>query len=139
MIFLHPMSQWELYSEFKNGVNIGGQIKYVWLFGIIGVFILMLACINFMNLSTARSRKRAREVGIRKAIGSERSQLIHQFFTESYLVVFLAFLVALLLVELLLPPFNAVAGKKIEALWVTSATADPCSGSLAWLLLGSPD
>jgi putative ABC transport system permease protein len=130
MIFLHPMSQWELYSEFKNGVNIGGQIKYVWLFGIIGVFILMLACINFMNLSTARSGKRAREVGIRKAIGSERSQLIHQFFTESYLVVFLAFLVALLLVELLLPPFNAVADKKIEALWATSATARP----LFWLI-----
>ncbi|WP_174260179.1 ABC transporter permease [Spirosoma endbachense] len=115
--FLHPMSKWELYGEFKNGMNIGGQIKYVWMFGIIGIFVLMLACINFMNLATARSEKRAKEVGIRKAIGSVRSQLVNQFFAESYLVVFLAFLVAVLLVLLLLPPFNEVADKKIEFLW----------------------
>ena len=73
VLFLHPMSQWHLYSEFKDGKNIGGGIKYVWMFGIIGVFVLLLACINFMNLSTARSEKRAKEVGIRKAIGSLRS------------------------------------------------------------------
>jgi putative ABC transport system permease protein len=115
--FLHPMSKWELYGEFKNGVNTGGQIKYVWMFGIIGVFVLMLACINFMNLATARSEKRAKEVGIRKAVGSVRSQLVNQFFAESYLVVLLAFLVAVLLVLLLLPPFNEVADKKIEFLW----------------------
>jgi putative ABC transport system permease protein len=78
--FLQPMSKWHLYSEFKNGVNVGGAIQYVWLFGVIGVFVLLLACINFMNLSTARSEKRAKEVGIRKAIGSLRSQLIYQFF-----------------------------------------------------------
>ncbi|HEY4194550.1 MAG TPA: ABC transporter permease, partial [Mucilaginibacter sp.] len=81
-LFLQPMSKWHLYDEFKNGINTGGRIQYVWLFGIIGIFVLLLACINFMNLSTARSEKRAREVGIRKAIGSLRSQLIYQFFSE---------------------------------------------------------
>ena len=82
------MSKWHLYGEFKNGVNMGGAIQYVWLFGIIGSFVLMLACINFMNLSTARSQKRAREVGIRKAVGSLRQQLIGQFYMESVLVAF---------------------------------------------------
>jgi putative ABC transport system permease protein len=76
-LFLEPMSKWHLYDEFKDGKNTGGKIQYVWLFGIIGVFVLLLACINFMNLSTARSEKRAREVGIRKAIGSLRRQLIY--------------------------------------------------------------
>ena len=86
-VFLQPMSKWNLYNEFKNGVNTGGNIQYVWLFGIIGIFVLMLACINFMNLATARSEKRAKEVGIRKTVGSLRWQLIKQFFAESYLVV----------------------------------------------------
>jgi ABC-type lipoprotein release transport system permease subunit len=111
------MSKWNLYSEFKNGVNTGGNIQYVWLFGIIGIFVLTLACINFMNLSTARSEKRAKEVGIRKTVGSLRSQIIKQFFAESYLVVLLAFVLCLVLVALLLPPFNDVAGKKIEIAW----------------------
>ncbi|HKO80226.1 MAG TPA: ABC transporter permease, partial [Chitinophagaceae bacterium] len=83
VVFLHPMRKWNLYSEFKNGLNSGGNIQYVWLFGIIGVFVLMLACINFMNLTTARSEKRAKEVGIRKTVGSIRWQLIKQFFAES--------------------------------------------------------
>ena len=91
VVFLQPMSKWNLYNEFKNGVNTGGNIQYVWLFGIIGIFVLMLACINFMNLATARSEKRAKEVGIRKTVGSLRWQLIKQFFAESYLVVLLAF------------------------------------------------
>jgi len=117
VVFLQPMSKWNLYSEFKNGVNTGGSIQYVWLFGIIGVFVLTLACINFMNLSTARSEKRAKEVGIRKTVGSLRSQIIKQFFAESYLVVLLAFVLCLVLVGLLLPPFNDVAGKKIEIAW----------------------
>src|SRR4029077_17420080 len=85
-LFLQPMSNWHLYSEFKNGVNVGGAIQYVWMFGIIGVFVLFLACINFMNLSTAQSEKRAKEVGIRKTIGSLRGQLIYQFFCESLLI-----------------------------------------------------
>ena len=85
-LVVHPMNRWHLYSEFKNGKVSGGRIQFVWLFGIIGVFVLLLACINFMNLSTARSEKRAKEVGIRKAIGSVRSQLIGQFLSESILV-----------------------------------------------------
>lgn len=116
-VFLHPMSKWHLYSEFKNGKNTGGRIEFVWLFGIIGVFVLMLACINFMNLSTARSEKRAKEVGIRKSIGSMRSQLISQFFSESLVVALLAFVVALILVQMILPFFNQVADKKLALLW----------------------
>jgi putative ABC transport system permease protein len=113
VVFLHSMSQWHLYSEFKNGINVGGRIEFVWLFGIIGVFVLLLACINFMNLSTARSERRAKEVGIRKSIGSVRAQLISQFFSESLVVTLLAFIVALLFVQLMLPNFNEVADKKL--------------------------
>jgi len=116
-LFLHPMSKWHLYSDFKNGVNTGGRIQYVWMFGIIGSFVLLLACINFMNLSTARSEKRAREVGIRKVIGSLRGQLIGQFFTESLIVVVFAFALSILLVGLSLPFFNEVANKKLSILW----------------------
>lgn len=116
-VFLQPMRKWNLYNEFKNGVNTGGNIRYVWLFGMIGIFVLILACINFMNLATARSEKRAKEVGIRKAIGSLRSQLIKQFFAESYVVVLLSFVFCLILVALLLPLFNDVAGKKISMPW----------------------
>ena len=118
-VFLQPMRKWNLYNEFKNFFNTGGNIQYVWLFGIIGIFVLMLACINFMNLATARSEKRAKEVGIRKAIGSLRLQLIKQFLAESYLVVLLAFVLCLILVALLLPLFNDVAGKKIEIAWAS--------------------
>jgi putative ABC transport system permease protein len=117
VIFLHPMSKWHLYDDFKNGVNTGGAIQYAWLFGIIGVFVLLLACINFMNLSTARSEKRAKEVGIRKAIGSARRQLIVQFYAESLLISVLAFLLSLLLAQLSLPLFNDVAGKHMTILW----------------------
>jgi len=112
-VFLNPMDRWHLFSEFKNGVSVSGRIQYVWLFGLIGLFVLLLACINFMNLSTARSEKRAKEVGIRKAIGSLRSELIAQFFCESLLIAFLAFFLSLLLVQLILPFFNDVAGKKM--------------------------
>ena len=97
----------------KMVVNVGGRITYVWLFGIIGSFVLLLACINFMNLSTARSEKRAREVGIRKAIGSLRSQLIAQFFGESMFYVFIAFILSLFFAEASLGFFNQVADKKM--------------------------
>ena len=117
LVFLHPMSKWHLYSDFKNGINTGGRIEFVWLFAIIGLFVLLLACINFMNLSTARSEKRAKEVGIRKAIGSVRGQLIVQFFSESLLVVTFAFLLSLVLVMIILPFFNEVADKKMAILW----------------------
>jgi putative ABC transport system permease protein len=105
-VFLQPMSKWHLYSEFKNGVNTGGRIQYIWLFGIIGMFVLLLACINFMNLSTARSEKRAREVGIRKSVGSLRMQLIFQFYIESLVVAVFAFAFSIVLVQLILPFFN---------------------------------
>ena len=116
-VFLHPMCKWHLYSDFKNGFNVGGRITYVWLFGIIGCFVLLLACINFMNLSTARSEKRAREVGIRKAIGSLRHQLIVQFFGESMLYVVLAFILSLFFVQAGIDFFNDVAGKKMTIPW----------------------
>ncbi|HTJ50433.1 MAG TPA: ABC transporter permease [Cyclobacteriaceae bacterium] len=116
-IFLHPMSDWHLQSEWKDGINVGGRIQSVWLFGIIGVFVLLLACINFMNLSTARSEKRAKEVGIRMTIGSVRSQLISQFLIESFCVVIIAFMLAVMIVILLLPMFNDLAGKRIIINW----------------------
>jgi len=116
-VFLQPMSKWHLYGDFKNGINTGGRIQYVWLFGIIGIFVLLLACIDFMNLSTARSEKRAKEVGVRKAVGSGRRQLIAQFFSESFMVVILAFFLSLVLVVLALPFFNDVADKKLLMLW----------------------
>jgi putative ABC transport system permease protein len=118
VVFLHPMSKWRLYSDFKNGVNTGGRISNVWLFGVIGGIVLVLACINFMNLSTARSEKRAKEVGIRKAIGSVRKQLVTQFFAESILIAFLAFLLSILLVFLIIPSFNTVADKRISLPWL---------------------
>lgn len=116
-VFLHPMNKWHLYSEFKNGINTGGAIQFVWMFAVIGAFVLLLACINFMNLSTARSEKRAKEVGIRKTLGSLRKQLISQFFSESLMVSVFAFLISLLVVQLTLPWFNQVAEKKMSILW----------------------
>jgi putative ABC transport system permease protein len=112
-LFVQPMSHWHLYGEYKNGVNTGGEITFVWLFGTIGVFVLLLACINFMNLSTARSEGRAKEIGLRKTIGSHRGQLIIQFLTESILVVTIAFTVAIALVIGALPVFNNWTGKEI--------------------------
>ena len=117
VVFLQPMSKWHLYAAFKNGVNTDGRIEFVWLFGIIGFFVLLLACINFMNLSTARSEKRAKEVGIRKAIGSLRIQIIRQFYAESLLVTVFSFVASLILVQLTLPFFNSVADKQITILW----------------------
>jgi ABC-type antimicrobial peptide transport system permease subunit len=113
VLFVHPMSRWHLYSEWDKTGKAGGRIEYVWLFGIVGGFVLVLACINFMNLATARSEKRAKEVGIRKTMGSLRGQLIGQFFGESLLVVAFAFAGALLLIVLLLPAFNGLAGKQM--------------------------
>jgi putative ABC transport system permease protein len=116
-LFLEPMRKWHLYEEYKNGVNVGGKIRYVWMFGLVGAFVLLLACINFMNLSTARSEKRAKEVGIHKAIGSLRGQLVARFYCESILVALMALVVCLLLVQAILPFFNEVAAKKITILW----------------------
>jgi putative ABC transport system permease protein len=116
-LFLQPMSKWHLHSEFKNGKLAGGRVRIVWLFAIIGIFVLLLACINFMNLSTARSEKRSREVGIRKTVGSLRRQLVVQFISESVILALLALLVSILLVQLALPAFNGLADKQVSIPW----------------------
>ncbi|MEM9823350.1 MAG: ABC transporter permease, partial [Bacteroidota bacterium] len=116
-VFLFPMKNWYLRDQFKDGANVGGRIQYVWLFGLISVFVLFLACINFMNLSTARSEKRAREVGVRKAIDSRRGQLIAQFFSESILIVSFAFILALSIIQFSLPSFNEIANKQLSIPW----------------------
>jgi ABC-type antimicrobial peptide transport system permease subunit len=113
-VIIHPMSKWRLYSDFENGVNTGGFIKYVRMFGILGLVVLLIACINFMNLSTARSEKRAKEVGVRKAVGSSRKQLIRQFLSESMFISFLAFLFALAIVAIALPYFNRLTEKEMS-------------------------
>ena len=114
-VFIQPMSKWHLYSKFENRVNVTSEaLKFVWFYGIIGVFVLLLACINFMSLSTARSEKRAREVGVRKAIGSSRGQLIGQFFMESLLMAACSYLLAIALVQLSLYSFNEIADKTLS-------------------------
>jgi putative ABC transport system permease protein len=113
-IMLHSLKDWHLRSEFKNGKISGGFIDYVRMFGIIGILVLLIACINFMNLSTARSERRAREVGVRKAIGSQRSDLIFQFLTESFLITFIAFMLSIVIVQLVIPAFNTLAGNNIR-------------------------
>jgi len=124
-ILLHPFNNLNLYTEFENGKAVGGRIQFVWLFGIIALFVLLLACINFMNLSTARSEKRAKEVGIRKAMGSLRRHLVGQFLSESIVFAVLAFILALVLVQLSLPFFNSLADKQMSIIW---------SNPLFWLL-----
>jgi putative ABC transport system permease protein len=116
----NPMKDWHLYSTYDW--NDGGKLSdkplnFVLVVATIGAFVLMLACINFMNLSTARSEKRAREVGVRKSMGSARSQLISQFFSESYLVVLLAFVLAIAFASVALPYFNDLAGKQMRMPW----------------------
>jgi ABC-type antimicrobial peptide transport system permease subunit len=118
-MFLYPMDRWRLYSSFENGSEDGGRIEYVRLFAIIAGFILLIACINFMNLSTARSEKRAREVGIRKTVGAQRTSLIGQFVGESVLLAFISFLIALCIVQLSLPAFNELVGKQLSLHFLT--------------------
>lgn len=112
-MFLYPMNRWRLYSNFKNGKEDGGLITMVRLFIIIASLILLIACINFMNLSTARSEKRAREVGIRKVVGARRIGLIGQFISESILLAFLGGILAIGIVALALPGFNKLADKEL--------------------------
>lgn len=113
VLLLHPMEKWHLYSTFTNGVNTGGQIQYIWMFGLIGFFVLLLACINFMNLSTARSSKRAKEVGILKTIGSAKKQLVLRFLGESIIITIIAFIISLVLVQISLPWFNTLISADI--------------------------
>ncbi len=115
-----PLDKLHLYSQFENGQATGGLIGYVRLFGMIGIFVLLLACINFMNLSTARSEKRAKEVAIRKTLGSVRLKLVVQFLVESVVVTLFAFVLALLLSWFLLPFFNSLSQKQLLMPWNTT-------------------
>jgi ABC-type antimicrobial peptide transport system permease subunit len=112
-MFLYPMSRWRLYSSFKGAAEDGGRIEFVKLSAIIAAFILLIACINFMNLNMARSEKRAKEVGIRKVVGARKGSLIGQFLGESVLLSFLAAILAFGLVQFSLPAFNRVTDKSI--------------------------
>jgi putative ABC transport system permease protein len=111
--FLYPLLRWRLYSNFENGIEQGGMSDYVQLFTVLAVFIIVIACINFMNLATARSERKAREVGIRKSIGSRRSQLIFQFIGESLIITTISFIIAVIAAQLLLPSYNTLVEKKL--------------------------
>jgi predicted lysophospholipase L1 biosynthesis ABC-type transport system permease subunit len=110
---LQSFDQHYLHSEFKNGYPAGGRIEYVHLFRLIAIFILLIACINFMNLTTARSVKRAKEIGVRKVMGAVRSVLIRQFIGEAVLLTLISMAGALILTSLALPAFNQLTGKTI--------------------------
>ena len=127
-VTVQPMKDWRLYSDYRNGVAVGGLIDYIRLFSITGIFVLLIACINFMNLSTARSGKRAREVGVRKVIGGTRKGLVLQFLIESLVLTFFAFVLSLLLVYLLLPAFNALTKTSIRI---------PYTKPGFWIIMGS--
>lgn len=112
-LFLYPLLRWRLHGSFENGVETGGMNDYVQMFSIIAIFIIVIACINFMNLATARSERRAREVGVRKSVGSRRYELIMQFIGESLFISFIAFAIAILMAQLLLPFYNDLVQKKL--------------------------
>lgn len=112
--FLFPLSKTHLYNEFENGKLVGGDIDQVKLFAFLALCVLLVACINYMNLSTARSEKRAREVGVRKALGSSRKTIMGQFMIESFMLSFFSMLIAFALVEVSLPYFNNLLAIKIE-------------------------
>ncbi|HVX27437.1 MAG TPA: ABC transporter permease, partial [Parafilimonas sp.] len=113
-IILDNVANWHLYENFDKGKLTTGFIQYVNIFTIIGILVLLIACINFINLTTARSEKRAREVGVRKAIGSGKSHLIFQFLIESVLLTFIAFIFSLLFVQVTLPAFNTLTNSDIK-------------------------
>lgn len=115
-VWLMPMDQWHLHSDFdpNTGGFSNGPVQFVYLIAVIGAFVLLLACINFMNLATASSERRMREVGVRKVVGSLRSQLIGQFYSESFVVVFLALFISLIITSIALPSFNELAGKQMQ-------------------------
>ena len=109
---LFPMTDIHLNSDKDNDLEANGDIKYVFIFSVVGLFILILACINFMNLATARSANRAKEVGVRKAMGA--LQLINQFISDALLIAVLAFLIAYLISFLAIPSFNTLATKELS-------------------------
>ncbi|TCC92012.1 ABC transporter permease [Pedobacter frigiditerrae] len=112
--FLYQLSKLHLYGKFENGVNVGGDIEQIYLFVALAFGILMIACINFMNMATAKSEKRAKEVGIKKTIGANRISLIMQFLTESMVLTFIAVIVAIALLEIFLPTFNDLLNIKLS-------------------------
>ncbi|MDB5231686.1 MAG: FtsX-like permease family protein [Chitinophagaceae bacterium] len=113
-IFLFPLKKWRLYNQFVNGREAGGRIRYVELFTTIAWIILLIACINFMNLATARSEKRAREVGVRKVMGARKKMLVIQFISESITIALVAAFVSIGLMYLLMPSFNLLIGKTLS-------------------------
>lgn len=115
-LFLQPLSEVRLHSEFKDGIVAGGRIVYIRIFAIVAIFILLIACINFMNLSTAQSSRRAKEVGLRKSVGAGRFQLVGQFFNESIMLSFISVFVALAIVALIMPLFNQLTNKELSIL-----------------------
>lgn len=125
-VILHALKDWHLYGEYRNGEATTGFIEYVRMFSIIGLLVLLIACINFINLTTARSEKRAREVGVRKVMGSQRKHLVMQFLAESFLLTFIAFMLSLALVQLVLPAFNTLTGRTIHI---------PYGNGLFWLVM----
>lgn len=117
-LFLHPMKDWHLHNYFENGVQVTSKrLQLVNLIGLIGLFVLILAGINFINLNTARYQTRAKEVGVRKTLGSKQSYLIAQFLSESVLYAFAAFCISILTVQLILPWFNGISDKAIAFPW----------------------
>jgi putative ABC transport system permease protein len=111
---LQPLTDIHLYSHTQSELEPNGEIKYVYIFSALAIFILLLACVNFTNLSTARAAKRGREVGVRKVMGSVKKQLIFQFLTESIILTFIGMLCAFVLVDLLLPYFNEIMGANVN-------------------------
>jgi putative ABC transport system permease protein len=125
-VILQPLKDWHLYTDYQNGAATGGLIDYIKMFSLIGILVLLIACINFMNLSTARSAKRAREVGVRKVIGSSRNGLIRQFLVESIVLTGIAFVLSLVIVQLVLPAFNFLTRTHINI---------PYSNGVFWLIM----
>jgi putative ABC transport system permease protein len=119
-LFVKQYSKNYLYGRYENGVEAGGRIEYVYLFSLVAIFILVIACINFMNLSTAKASRRIKEVGIKKAVGAGRGALIVQYLGESMLMTFLSVSLAILLIDLFLPQFNLLTGKQLELNFTTN-------------------
>lgn len=113
-IFIHPYAARYLNGNFENGKPSGGRISYVKLFSLIAIFILLIACINFMNLSTAKAARKAKEIGVKKTIGANRKTLIIQYLSESTLIAMLSFVLALFFVGIALPQFNLITGKSLN-------------------------
>jgi len=131
---LTPLTRIHLHSNKTGELGANSSIQYVYIFSAIAIFILLIACVNFMNLSTARSSNRAREVGVRKVLGSNKKSLITQFLMESVLISFIALIFAIFIAQLLLPYFNQLAGKQIEMGWFTKPWLLPALISLVLIV-----